>query len=207
MGLNFQYGCVPTQVVAPYRPHKDLEAAPLLEGPTTVALQDHEYHEISDEETTNSPHLDLGPSLMAEMEMMFSSLGGHQNNIDHHDNSNRSNELREKLNTKSRKQATVKPISTHDQKTIDTAIAMANEITTRSLSAPAAPTTPASPNKKKFSFKFPSVHEHEKSHERRNFSEEALSTSDLQVSGDCLVCFCSILSFLTNNNSEFLSFV
>lgn len=50
----------------------------------------------------------------------------------------------------------------------------------RSMSAP-APTTPASPNKKKFSFKFPSVHDHEKHHERRNFSEEALSTSDLQV--------------------------
>lgn len=49
------------------------------------------------------------------------------------------------------------------------------------MSAP-APTTPASPNKKKFSFKFPSVHDHEKHHERRNFSEEALSTSDLQVS-------------------------
>lgn len=35
------------------------------------------------------------------------------------------------MNTKSKKQATVKPISAHDQKTLDTAIAMANEITTR----------------------------------------------------------------------------
>lgn len=48
------------------------------------------------------------------------------------------------------------------------------------MSAP-APTTPASPNKKKFSFKFPSVHDHDKHNERRNYSEEALSTSDLQV--------------------------
>lgn len=187
--------------MAPYRPLKDLEAAPLLEGdhigPAPTALQDHEYHEISDEENTHSPHLDLGPSLMAEMEMMFSSLGGQQNHVDH-DNSNRSNELREKLNTKSRKQATVKPISTHDQKTIDQAIAMANEISTRSLSAPVAPTTPASPNKKKFSFKFPSVHEHDKNHERRNFSEEALSTSDLQVSGQLTLCLFSSVCVFRN---------
>jgi len=55
----------------------------------------------------------------------------------------------------------------------------------RSLSAP-APTTPASPNKKKssFSFKFPSVHDSSDKGQpetRRNFSEEALSTADLQV--------------------------
>ncbi|KAJ8956876.1 hypothetical protein NQ318_014292 [Aromia moschata] len=131
-GSKGNYGSVPTQVVAPYRPHKDLEAAPLLEGdqvPGPMPLQDHEYHEISDEENANSPSLDLGPSLMAEMEMMFSSLGQHNHSLDH-EGSNRSNELREKMNTKSRKQATVKPISAHDQKTLDTAIAMANEITT-----------------------------------------------------------------------------
>ncbi|KAJ3654313.1 hypothetical protein Zmor_013508 [Zophobas morio] len=182
-GSKGNYGSVPTQVVAPYRPHKDLEAAPLLEGdrdhvPAPAPLQDHEYHEISDEENTNSPHLDLGPSLMAEMELMLSSFGQPNQSLDH-EGSNRSNELREKLNTKSRKQATIKPISTHDQKTLDTAIALANELTTRSMSAP-APTTPASPSKKKFSFRFPSVGEHDKSTERRNFSEEALSTSDLQ---------------------------
>lgn len=68
---------------------------------------------------------------MAEMEMMFSSLGQQNHSVDHEGSSNRSNELREKMNTKSRKQATVKPISAHDQKTLDTAIAMANEITTR----------------------------------------------------------------------------
>ncbi|XP_056634677.1 activated Cdc42 kinase-like isoform X2 [Diorhabda sublineata] len=182
-GSKGNYGTVPTQVVAPYRPHKDLEAAPLLESDSVPVpadlLQDHEYHEISDEENTPSPNLDLGPSLMAEMEMMFSSLGTRSNSSIDHEGSNRSNELREKLNAKTRKQATVKPISAHDQKTLDTAIAIANEITSRSMSAP-APTTPASPNKKKFSFKFPSVHDHDKHNERRNFSEEALSTSDLQ---------------------------
>ncbi|XP_049821952.1 activated Cdc42 kinase-like isoform X2 [Aethina tumida] len=184
-GSKGNYGSVPTQIVAPYRPHKDLEAAPLLEGdhvPAPAPLQDHEYHEISDEETNHSPHLDLGPSLMAEMEMMFSSLGTQNHAAPYaadHEGSNRSNELREKMNTKSRKQATVKPISAHDQKTLDAAIQLANELTTKSLSAP-APVTPASPNKKKFSFKFPSVHDHDKTVERRNFSEEALSTSDLQ---------------------------
>ncbi|XP_045470337.1 activated Cdc42 kinase-like isoform X2 [Harmonia axyridis] len=179
-GSKGNYSSVPTQVVAPYRPHKDLEAAPLLEDhiPTPVPLQDHEYHEISDEETSHSPHLDLGPSLLAEMEMMFTSLG-QQHISNDHEGSNRSNELREKLNSTKKKQATIKPISAHDQKTLDTAIALANEITTRSMSAP-APTTPASPNKKKFSFRFPSVSDSDKHVEKRNFSEEALSTSDLQ---------------------------
>ncbi|XP_076271126.1 activated Cdc42 kinase-like isoform X2 [Rhynchophorus ferrugineus] len=139
-GSKGNYGSVPTQVVAPYRPHKDLEAAPLLEGdcvPAPALLQDHEYLEISDEETNNSPHLDFGQSLMKEMEMMFNNLGT-KNNVDHEG----------------------------------------------TLSAP-SPTTPASPNKKKssFSFKFPSVHdssEKSQTENRRNFSEEALSTTDLQ---------------------------
>lgn len=102
---KFQYGSVPTQVVAPYRPHKDLEAAPLLEDhiPAPAPLQDHEYHEISDEETSHSPHLDLGPSLLAEMEMMFTSLG-QQNSLNDHEGSNRSNELREKLSNTKKKQ-------------------------------------------------------------------------------------------------------
>lgn len=95
-----QYGAVPTQVVTPYRPHKDLEAAPLLDSdhvPLPPAPdQDHEYHEISDEETTNSPHLDLGPSLMAEMEMMFSSLGQPPPSPAEHESSNKSNEFRER---------------------------------------------------------------------------------------------------------------
>lgn len=162
-----------------------MEAAPLLESdhiplpPAPTA--DHEYHEISDEENTNSPNLDLGPSLMAEMEMMFNNLGQTPPSPADHEGSNKSNELREQQRmTKPRKQATVKPISAHDQRTLDTAIAIANEISTRSLNAP-APTTPSSPNKRKFSFRFPSVTDHEKPVERRNFSEEAHSTPDLQV--------------------------
>lgn len=181
-------------MVTPYRPHKDLEAAPLLDSGDHVPLppapdQDHEYHEISDEETTNSPHLDLGPSLMAEMEMMFSSLGQQPlPSPADHEGSNKSNELRERMSSttssKQRKQASVKPISSQDKKTLETAIAMANEISTRSMTAP-TPTTPVSPNKRKFSFRFPSVgehHQHEKNVEKRNFSEEAHSSPDLQVS-------------------------
>jgi len=43
---------------------------------------DHEYHEISDEENQDSPlrfdktlNFDFGPSLLAEMDQMFRSLG------------------------------------------------------------------------------------------------------------------------------------
>lgn len=45
------------------------------------------------------------------------------------------------------------------------------------------PVTPVSPNKRKFSFRFPSVghHDHDSKNERRNFSDEAQSISDLQV--------------------------
>lgn len=52
-------------------------------GSNTDALgADHEYHEISDEENQDSPlrfdktlNFDFGPSLLAEMDQMFRSLG------------------------------------------------------------------------------------------------------------------------------------
>lgn len=46
-----------------------------------------------------------------------------------------------------------------------------------------APVTPVSPNKRKFSFRFPSAghHEHDSKNERRNFSDEAQSITDIQV--------------------------
>lgn len=52
-------------------------------GSTTNILgTDHEYHEISDEENQDSPlkfdktlNFDFGPSLLAEMDQMFRSLG------------------------------------------------------------------------------------------------------------------------------------
>lgn len=75
---------MPTQVVAPYRPHKDLEAAPLLEGDcalTSAPLQDHAYHEISDEETNNSPHLDLGTFSHAAYYLSLRARNQMQKNI------------------------------------------------------------------------------------------------------------------------------
>lgn len=49
---------------------------------TDVLEADHEYHEISDEENQESPlrfdktlNFDFGPSLLAEMDQMFRSLG------------------------------------------------------------------------------------------------------------------------------------
>lgn len=150
---------------------------------------DHEYHEISDEENPNA--LDLGPSLMAEMELMLNSFGQPPPSPADHEGSNKTNELRERL-SKPRKQATVKPISAQGQKTLDTAIAFVNEISARSMNDLPAPTTPASPTKRKFSFRFPTSSEHdkhEKANERRNFSEEAHSTPDLQVSSFFLKFF------------------
>ncbi|KAK9737649.1 Protein tyrosine and serine/threonine kinase [Popillia japonica] len=206
-----KYSGIPTQVVAPYRPHEDLEAAPLLEGdhiplpPAPSSATDHEYHEISDDEITNSPHLDLGPSLMDEMEIMFSSLS-HQlpSSPADHEGSNKSNEIRERQ-AKPRKQAAVKPISAHDQKTLETAIALANEYSTRSMSAP-MPTTPISPNKRKFSFRFPSVTDHEKPTERRNFSEEAQSTPDLQskVTQEAQLAYQSLVENPSSDITQFM---
>lgn len=51
------------------------------------------------------------------------------------------------------------------------------------LDSEPTPTTPVSPNKRKFSFRFPSAsyHDHDSKNERRNFSDEAQSIPDLQV--------------------------
>lgn len=51
------------------------------------------------------------------------------------------------------------------------------------------PVTPVSPNKRKFSFRFPNTghHDHDSKTERRNFSDEAQSISDLQVCDDVVV--------------------
>lgn len=160
---------------------------------------DHEYHEISDEENQESPlrfdktlNFDFGPSLLAEMDQMFRSLGSsppppppsHPLPTEH-ESSNARNELREiqaKQSSK-KKQATVKPISAADQKTLYSAIAMAQELTARSMTdlehPPESPRTPASPSRRrKFSFKLP--HQHSPKPDRRHFSEEAASIPDIQ---------------------------
>ncbi|XP_067205931.1 uncharacterized protein Ack-like isoform X3 [Linepithema humile] len=162
---------------------------------------DHEYHEISDEENQESPlrfdktlNFDFGPSLLAEMDQMFRSLGkssspplpppGHPLSTEH-ESSNARNELREiqAKQCNKKKQATVKPISAADQKTLYSAIAMAQELTARSMTdlehPPESPRTPASPSRRrKFSFKLP--HQHSPKSDRRHYSEEAASIPDFQ---------------------------
>lgn len=97
----------------------------------------------------------------------------------------------------------MKPISAADEKTLDQAIAMANELATRSMMELDArtsavldttdhaasghmaslsldsPRTPSSPSKRKFSFKFSG--RSSPKHERRNFASEPPSIPDLQV--------------------------
>ncbi|XP_077257608.1 activated Cdc42 kinase-like isoform X3 [Temnothorax americanus] len=179
---------------------------PNIGSNTDVLGADHEYHEISDEENQESPlrfdktlNFDFGPSLMAEMDQMFRSLGssppppppGHHPLSTEHESSNARNELREiqakQYNKK--KQATVspinvKPISAADQKTLYSAIAMAQELTARSMTdlehPPESPRTPASPSRRrKFSFKL--SHQHSPKPDRRHFSEEAASIPDIQA--------------------------
>ncbi|XP_011880612.1 PREDICTED: uncharacterized protein LOC105569071 isoform X2 [Vollenhovia emeryi] len=167
---------------------------------TDVLGADHEYHEISDEENQDSPlrfdktlNFDFAPSLLAEMDQMFRSLGsspppppppGHPLSTEH-ESSNARNELREiqAKQCNKKKQATVKPISAADQKTLYSAIAMAQELTARSMTdlehPPESPRTPASPSRRrKFSFKLP--HQHSPKPDRRHFSEEAASIPDIQ---------------------------
>ncbi|XP_011880616.1 PREDICTED: tyrosine-protein kinase PR2 isoform X6 [Vollenhovia emeryi] len=173
---------------------------------TDVLGADHEYHEISDEENQDSPlrfdktlNFDFAPSLLAEMDQMFRSLGsspppppppGHPLSTEH-ESSNARNELREiqAKQCNKKKQATVspinvKPISAADQKTLYSAIAMAQELTARSMTdlehPPESPRTPASPSRRrKFSFKLP--HQHSPKPDRRHFSEEAASIPDIQA--------------------------
>lgn len=107
---------------------------------------------------------------------------------------NMRNELREiadrvtSCRSSKKKQATVKPISASDQRTLESAIALANELASRSMQdldgcevspLPESPHTPLSPNKRKFSFKLPSNKSPKA--ERRNFTEEAASIPDIQV--------------------------
>lgn len=170
----------------------------------------HEYHEISDEEVT-SPAFDFGPSLMDEV---FKELDIVKSDpridivrpdaridivrpdprVDQETacSNNVKNEIKEiaskfALGTKEgrKKQGTVKPISAADSQSLESAIAMAKELASRSImeldgrndnmafecpSSADSPKTPNSPNKKstKFSFKF----RNSPKGERRHFSEE-----------------------------------
>ncbi|XP_017836989.1 activated Cdc42 kinase-like isoform X1 [Drosophila busckii] len=141
----------------------------------------HEYHEISDDEITGDK-LDFGPSLLDEINSMFGSIsgasGGQPKSPDF-DRMNTKNEFAElsakfghksgdsngnkhghsllpSLSKKKTSTGTVKPISVKDEKILNHAIEMANEISARSmidLVSDHAP--PTHSPKRKFSFRFP----------------------------------------------------
>jgi len=84
----------------------------------------------------------------------------------------------------------VKPISASDEKSLDSAIAMANEMASRSMGSDIeqphhqVPESPSSPSKRKFMFKFPPpIGSHTKTpkHETKTFTDEAASIPDIQV--------------------------
>nr|XP_053624499.1 activated Cdc42 kinase-like [Plodia interpunctella] len=178
----------------------------------------HEYHEISDTDTestaTDNPrpenlvlpespgipkgYADFSQSLLDEMESMFRSLDGRRkdegsNRTFDIDSDFRSHTLNKLEKKKGFHTGTMKPMSAHDEKTLDTAVALANEITTKSMNdLDGDSKLPNSPSdRSKFHFKFPLVpfhhntpHESDKDavakQERRNFSEEANSVPDIQ---------------------------
>ncbi|XP_050360524.1 activated Cdc42 kinase-like isoform X2 [Nymphalis io] len=177
----------------------------------------HEYHEISDTETDSiaaetktepeSPALlkgcgDFSQSLLDEIDSIFRNL----------DHTKRVEEVRtmqseveaalraHHLSQMEKKKGgshsgTMKPMSAHDERTLNTAVALANELTTKSMNDLEGDSKPLhSPNERsKFHFKFPLVsslqhHHHHDSDkdasskaERRNFSEEAKSVPDIQA--------------------------
>lgn len=105
------------------------------------------------------------------------------------------NEVRElnlkmtkEANNSKKKQSSMRPISEAEQNELDSAIAMAKDIASRTmldddladLTKSDSPKTPNSPNKRKFSFKFP-THHHKSSpkSERRAFCEETESIGNI----------------------------
>ncbi|KAF4528296.1 hypothetical protein B566_EDAN014971 [Ephemera danica] len=176
-------------------------------------LMDHEYHEISDEENgVESPRFeksfDFGPSLLDEMDAMFKSLGScklpkpaspppspppgptlfaaatSSTATGAHEEAEDPKDLAHNVRNELREMAA--------RRTLESAIAMANELASRSMHEleggseasppPESPHTPASPNKRKFSFKFAAGSGSKTSPkaERRNFAEEAASIPDIQ---------------------------
>ncbi|XP_037713242.1 activated Cdc42 kinase-like isoform X1 [Drosophila subpulchrella] len=140
----------------------------------------HEYHEISDDEMA-ADKLDFGPSLLDEINSMFGSISGASGShpkspgFDHVNTKNEFAEMSVKLGQKSgdtngnkhghgllptlskkKSSGTVKPISVKDEKILNHAIEIANEISARSMIDLVSDQTPAihSP-KRKFSFRFP----------------------------------------------------
>ncbi|XP_058120758.1 activated Cdc42 kinase-like [Anopheles ziemanni] len=145
----------------------------------------HEYHEISDDDMVTEKVFDQGPSLMDEMEHVFKSMSTISEQAvplsPDAENTNMRNELTElttKLSRKNssstssgtlgnksgsksklKKTSTVKPISGKDEKLLNQVIEMANEISAKSMTdlVSDANQQTSSP-KRKFSFRFPHIH-------------------------------------------------
>lgn len=189
----------------------------------------HEYHEISDDEITADKVFDMGPSLLDEINSMFGTITAAANTgttdsltmskSPDFDHSHKLAELSSKLNrknsgdsngNKSKKKSsatgTMKPISVKDEKILNHAIEIANEISARSMTDLVSDQTPnvQSP-KRKFSFRFPHLSHHHGANdkhnagpssghngnagplsqyvkEKKNFTEELKSIPDLQNS-------------------------
>ena len=176
----------------------------------------HEYHSISDdnEEDEFFKPLDLGPSLMDEV---FNELGS-PNSVKSHDeldgsinvnkkgSDTKRDQLKELVSStlnirrhhKKKQLATVKPIKASDEKALESAIAMANALASKSMhdidkkslelyhghdhSPGRSPMTPNSPSKK-FSFFFPSVSgagSKSPKNERKSFLESKRPTTNIE---------------------------
>ncbi|XP_055374102.1 activated Cdc42 kinase-like isoform X1 [Condylostylus longicornis] len=181
----------------------------------------HEYHEISDDEMIVDK-FDYGPSLLDEINSMFgcinmandeislAKLQGNLNSpktgevVDLHLKTNRKLNGSDNNGNKAKKKTcgTVKPISVKDEKILNQAIEIANEISAKSMTDLVSDTsqTMRSP-KRKFSFRLPHLTHNtigkdltlpsysingsngtynSQLKERKKFSEELQSISDLQ---------------------------
>ncbi|XP_013098174.2 activated Cdc42 kinase-like isoform X1 [Stomoxys calcitrans] len=189
----------------------------------------HEYHEISDDEITPDK-LDFGPSLLDEINSMFGSMSATASSSKNSESESLSaankrsdfSDLTSKLIRKNsaggshtskkskNSSGTVKPISVKDEKILNHAIEIANEISARSMCDLVSDQTPSTQSpKRKFSFRFPHLSSHgssagDKNHgsglhnsgvggsttnmntlsphsKKKNFTEELKSIPDLQT--------------------------
>ncbi|XP_075990467.1 activated Cdc42 kinase-like isoform X3 [Anticarsia gemmatalis] len=158
----------------------------------------HEYHEISDNDTSDSTvqspvksetgttmttlttksSTDFGQSILDEMDAMFRSLDTKRRDEPSTSSKTETVVSKRSLAIKSDKKkssptCTMKPMSAHDEKTLNTAVALANEITSKSMNdlGGEKPKNPNSPSdRSRFHFKFPlylqhhghSSHDHER---------------------------------------------
>nr|XP_014103171.1 activated Cdc42 kinase-like isoform X1 [Bactrocera oleae] len=137
----------------------------------------HEYHEISDDEMT-ADKLDFGPSLLDEINSMFGSMSAStsaaaskSSDFEHTNKKNEFAEITSKLvgksgdsnsgskfgtSSKKKSSGTVKPISVKDERILNQAIEIANEISARSMNDLVCDQSSNTHSpKRKFSFRFP----------------------------------------------------